>query len=50
MGVKPAKNTLIDDPAEYDASVGRLKTLEIKTVYPGHGKPFRIEQFMENKQ
>jgi len=47
---KPAKNTLIDDPAEYDASVERLRTLEIKTVYPGHGKPFRMEQFMENNQ
>ena len=47
---KPAKNTLIDDPVEYVASVERLRTLEIKTVYPGHGKPFRMEQFIENKQ
>lgn len=45
---KPAKNTLIDDSAELDASVERLRTLEIKTVYPGHGRPFRMEQFMEN--
>jgi len=44
---KPAKNTLIDDPVEYDASVERLRALEIKAVYPGHGKPFRMEQFME---
>ena len=44
---KPAKTTLIDDPAEYDASVEKLRTLEIKTVYPGHGKPFQMEQFME---
>ena len=47
---KPAKNTLIDDSAELDASVERLRALEIKTVYPGHGKPFRMEQFMENNQ
>jgi hydroxyacylglutathione hydrolase len=47
---KPAKNTLIDDPAELDASVEKLKTLEIKTVYPGHGKPFQMVQFIENKQ
>jgi glyoxylase-like metal-dependent hydrolase (beta-lactamase superfamily II) len=45
---KPAKNTLIDDSAEYDASVERLRTLEIKTVYPGHGKPFQMQQFTEN--
>ena len=47
---KPAKNTLIDDPAEYDASVERLRALEIGTVYPGHGKSFRMEQFMESNQ
>jgi hydroxyacylglutathione hydrolase len=47
---KPEKNTLIDDSAELDASIERLKTLEIKTVYPGHGKPFLMEQFMEHNQ
>jgi len=47
---KPAKNTLIDDSAELDASVERMKTLEIKTVYPEHGKPFQMEQFTENNQ
>ena len=46
---KPAKNTLIDDPAELDASVEKLKTLEIKTVYPGHGKPFQMVQFVETQ-
>ncbi len=47
---KPAKNTLIDDPAELDASVEGLRALEIETVYPGHGKPFRMEQFIEGIQ
>lgn len=47
---KPAKNTLIDDAVELDSSIEKLKTLEIKTVYPGHGKPFQMEQFMENNQ
>jgi glyoxylase-like metal-dependent hydrolase (beta-lactamase superfamily II) len=47
---KPAKNTLIDDSFELDASVEKLKTLKIKTVYPGHGKPFQMEQFIENKR
>jgi len=31
---KPAKNTLIDDSVELDASVEKLKTLKTKTVYP----------------
>ncbi len=47
---KPAKTTIVDDSAELDASVEKLRTLEIKTVYPGHGKPFQMEQFVENKQ
>ena len=42
----PARNTLIDDQAEYDASLERLKTLNVKTIYPGHGKPFPMDQFM----
>jgi glyoxylase-like metal-dependent hydrolase (beta-lactamase superfamily II) len=41
---KPARNTLIDDRAKYEASVERLRTLEVKTVYPGHGRPFDMEQ------
>jgi glyoxylase-like metal-dependent hydrolase (beta-lactamase superfamily II) len=45
---KPAVNTLIDDSAEMNASVERLRILEIRTVYPGHGKPFQIQQFMES--
>jgi hydroxyacylglutathione hydrolase len=45
---KPARTTIVDDSAALDASVEKLGTLEIKTVYPGHGRPFRMEQFMEN--
>ena len=47
---EPAKNTLIDDPVELDESVERLKDLKIETVYPGHGKPFKMEQFLEGSQ
>jgi hydroxyacylglutathione hydrolase len=47
---KPAKNTLVDDSGALEASVDKLQTLEIKTVYPGHGKPFQMEQFIENKR
>jgi len=42
---KPVLNALMDDPAAANASVGRLKSLEIGTVYPGHGKPFPMELF-----
>ena len=47
---KPEKTTLVDDPVELDASVEKIKSLGIKTVYPGHGKPFQMDRFLENSQ
>jgi glyoxylase-like metal-dependent hydrolase (beta-lactamase superfamily II) len=47
---KPAKTTIVDDSAELDKSIEKLRTLEIMTVYPGHGKPFQFEHFMETSQ
>jgi hydroxyacylglutathione hydrolase len=41
---RPMKNKLIDDASELNASVEKLKSLSIKTVYPGHGKPFKMEE------
>jgi hydroxyacylglutathione hydrolase len=38
-----------DDAAAYNASLKRLAGLDIKTVYPGHGKPFSLEAFMKQK-
>ncbi len=32
----------IDDLADYHASIDKLKKLNIDTVYPGHGKAFRM--------
>ncbi len=43
---KPVLNSLMDDPAAAKASIERLKKLGIKTVYPGHGKPFLMEMFV----
>ena len=36
----------IDDLAEAEASVEKLKGLAVGTVYPGHGKPFAMKQFL----
>jgi glyoxylase-like metal-dependent hydrolase (beta-lactamase superfamily II) len=41
---KPGFHMLIDDLTAARSSVERLKKLGVKTVYPGHGKPFRIER------
>lgn len=41
----PAPHFLINDGATFDASIRKLKILDIRTVYPGHGKPFAMERF-----
>jgi glyoxylase-like metal-dependent hydrolase (beta-lactamase superfamily II) len=35
------------DPSDFKASLEKLKTLEINTFYPGHGKPFSGKEFLE---
>ena len=45
----PALNSIMDDPASGSASLEKLKQLSIKTVYPGHGKPFPMELLTNSK-
>jgi glyoxylase-like metal-dependent hydrolase (beta-lactamase superfamily II) len=40
----------IDDLTDFDASIEKLKSLKINTVYPGHGKPFSWEQFLKRQR
>jgi hydroxyacylglutathione hydrolase len=42
---EPALNSIMDDLAAANASVARLSSLAIGTVYPGHGQPFPMQQF-----
>lgn len=42
---KPATNSIMDDPAACASSLEKLRTLEIETVYPGHGQPFALQSF-----
>jgi len=41
---KPGLNTIMDDVAAAKRSVEKLRNLGIKTVYPGHGGPFLLEE------
>lgn len=41
---KSGKTTLIQNREKLEASIKKLGVLEINTVYPGHGKPFKLEQ------
>jgi glyoxylase-like metal-dependent hydrolase (beta-lactamase superfamily II) len=45
----PAPGLGIFDQAEFEATLYRLKQLNIQKVYPGHGKPFQWEQFIKNR-
>jgi hydroxyacylglutathione hydrolase len=44
---KPGFVYFINDLADYGSSIEKLRRLDIRTVYPGHGKPFPIELFMK---
>lgn len=44
---EPATNSLMDDPAACEASLEKLRGLEINTVYPGHGQPFTMASFQQ---
>lgn len=41
---EPSLNSLMDDSTAAHASVAYLESLKISTVYPGHGKPFAMQQ------
>jgi hydroxyacylglutathione hydrolase len=47
---KPAPGFGIPDSVGFASSIEKLKKLNIKTVYPGHGKPFAWEQFIKNNR
>jgi len=40
----PSVATLVDDAEALKAGFERVKTLDIRTVYPGHGKPFTMDE------
>jgi hydroxyacylglutathione hydrolase len=41
---KPSFEFFIDDMAAARTSLQRLRTLDVGLVYPGHGKPFRLDR------
>ncbi|MFX0065574.1 MAG: MBL fold metallo-hydrolase [Candidatus Hermodarchaeota archaeon] len=45
---EPAKFSMIVEHQEFNSSIEKLKRLKIRTVYPGHGKPFSMKQYIEN--
>jgi hydroxyacylglutathione hydrolase len=45
--MKPDFHFMIDDWVDRNASLNKLKMSVIKTVYPGHGRPFLLERFIQ---
>ena len=46
----PALSSIMDDPETANASLEKLDRYAIRTVYPGHGNPFLMEQFRKSKE
>ena len=46
----PVLNAIMDDLDAAHASVAKLSQLTIHTVYPGHGKPFPMEDYSFTNQ
>jgi hydroxyacylglutathione hydrolase len=47
---KPSLNSIMDNLPAANASVEKLNKLSVKTVYPGHGKPFPMEVFTKRNR
>ena len=45
---RPVLNAIMDDGAVARKSIEKLKTQNVRVVYPGHGKPFPWEAFLGN--
>ena len=43
---QPEINSVMDDLETAKKSLAKLLSLEVNTVYPGHGKPFKMDMFL----
>lgn len=46
---KPSLNGIMDDMVAAKASLEKLKEYTINTIYPGHGKPFLMEEYLKSE-
>jgi glyoxylase-like metal-dependent hydrolase (beta-lactamase superfamily II) len=47
---KPGAAGLIENSRHLKNSLDKLKKMNIKTVYPGHGKPFLMEEYLHARK
>ena len=43
---RPEPNSLVDNPVDLAASVERVRGLAVRTIHPGHGGPFRMDELV----
>ncbi|NJD78906.1 MAG: MBL fold metallo-hydrolase [Candidatus Methanoperedens sp.] len=48
MNDRQVSHPIVDNSTDYNASIEKIKGLEIKTIYPGHEKPFPMDLIMKN--
>jgi hydroxyacylglutathione hydrolase len=46
---EPSKGSIVVDKKAFNTSIEKVKQLKISRVYPGHGEPFPMEQFIKNQ-
>ena len=44
---KPKLNSIMDDIEDAQKSLETLRKLKIKTIFPGHGKPFHLNEILQ---
>lgn len=44
---KPSPTDMLDDTVDLEDSLKKLQNFSFRTLYPGHGKPFMMEQFLD---
>ena len=47
---KQVSHPIIDNSTDYNSSIEKLRGLKLKTIYPGHGKPFPMDDFIKNNR
>ena len=45
---KPALSSIMDDQVAANGSVEKIKSLQINTIYPGHGEPFPMDLLIQH--
>jgi len=48
--IRPGPHFMINDVADFNASLEKLRGLEIETVYPAHGRPFPLKSLLEDNR